>query len=92
LTTAVGSVNADLAHQREPLQDNHDNAFDPQRVWLERRQRRRSDGLRRHGAAARWRNGDDAVDIDDTTPNAKDYDALNTGQVVELTPAPQAAR
>lgn len=69
-------------------QNNHDNAFDPQRVWLECAGDV-GDPMNYSGTAP-WRdgyNGDDSADYfdDTTTPNAKDNAAQNTGVVIEPT-------
>ncbi|GEM_PF-2074832 len=72
--------------------NNHDNAFDPQRVWLEC-----ADvvGDPTDGDNP-WRsgyNGADSYDYfdDSTTPNAKDYDANNTYVKIDPTNSPGGA-
>ncbi|MBN2081437.1 M6 family metalloprotease domain-containing protein [bacterium] len=69
-------------------QNNHDNSFDPQRVWLECAGDV-GDPMEYTGTAP-WRdgyNGDDSYDYfnDSTTPNAKDNSGANTGVVIEPT-------
>lgn len=69
-------------------QNNRDNSFDPQRLWLECAGDV-GDPMNFSGTAP-WRdgyNGDDSVDYfdDATTPNAKDYSAQSTGVVIEPT-------
>ena len=71
---------------------NQDNAFDPQRVWLECA----DDPGDPYDGNNPWRsgyNGADGVDYfsDSTTPNAHDYDGSNTSVVIDPTGSPGGA-